>query len=96
LSALVDNAIAEFHKQTAMLSNPNRAVLDMVAADIWKGPGVANFPLKGLHAARQLGFLSHVNARVQISTSGKWQRLITPAGQLFFDTQPARPKLRVI
>ena len=96
LTEIVEKAIEQFHQQAAQLPNADRKVLDMIAGQIWKGPGVAHFPLKGLHAARQLGFLSVANARAEFSTHGSWKRLVTPAGQVFFDESPKKPKLRVI
>ena len=96
LLSLVDDAIAEFHRQAAQLPNADKSLLDMIAREVWKAPGVYGFPLRGLHAARQLGFLSVANARAEFSTSGQWKRLSTPGGHLFFDTAPKRPQLRVL
>ena len=92
----VDEAIAEFHRQAAQLPNADKTLLDMIAREIWQAPGIYGFPLRGLHAARQLGFLSVANARAEFSTSGQWKRLGTPGGYLFFDTAPKRPQLRVL
>ncbi|MEY4323763.1 MAG: hypothetical protein RL410_1544 [Actinomycetota bacterium] len=96
LKTHVDDAIAEFHRQVAQVPHADDKLRDFIATEIWKRPGVASFPVKGLHAARLLGFLSIENARTEIASNGKWKRLITPAGQVFFDSEPKKPSLRVI
>ncbi len=96
LKSHVDDAIAEFHRQVAQVPNADEKLRDFIATEIWKRPGVASFPIKGLHAARLLGFLTIENARTEIASNGKWKRLITPAGQVFFDSEPKKPSLRVI
>lgn len=93
---LVDAAIADYHKQVEQFPSADRKFLDHMAEGVWSRPGIAAFPLKALHAARSLGFLSHANARVEFSTLNGWKRLVTPAGQIFVNTNQARPKLRVI
>jgi hypothetical protein len=96
ISELVDDAVAEYHKQAEMFPSADRKFLDHLAEQVWARPGVATFPLKSLHAARQLGFLSHPNARVEFATLDGWKRLVTPAGQIFINTRAKRPKLRVV
>lgn len=93
---LVDAAISDYHKQVEQFPSADRKFLDHIAEGVWSRPGIAAFPLKALHAARSLGFLSHANARVEFSTLNGWKRLVTPAGQIFVNTNQARPKLRVI
>ena len=93
---VVDAAIADYHKQVEMYPTADRKFLDHIAESVWARPGIAAFPLKALHAARSLGFLSHANARVEFATLNGWKRLVTPAGQVFVNTNVARPKLRVI
>jgi hypothetical protein len=96
VSDVVDSAIAEYHRQSAAFPTADRALLDQLATQIWQGPGIAAFPLRGLHAARQLGFLSIPNARAEFSTLNGWKRFMTPAGQIFFNASPPRTKLRVV
>lgn len=93
---LVDAAVADYHKQVEMFPTADRKFLDHIAEGVWARPGIAAFPLKALHAARSLGFLSHANARVEFATLNGWKRLVTPAGQVFVNTNVSRPKLRVI
>ena len=96
VAEIVDDAIKDFHRQTEAFPSADRIFLDHLAEQIWQRPGVAAFPLKALHAARQFGFLGHANAQVEFSTLDGWKRLITPAGQVFVNTNTVRPKLRVI
>lgn len=96
VSDVVDAAIAEYHRQSAAFPTADRSLLDQLASQIWQGPGIAAFPLRGLHAARQLGFLSIPNAKAEFSTLQGWKKLMTPAGQIFFNATPPRAKLRVV
>lgn len=96
VSDVVDAAIAEYHRQSAAFPTADRVLLDQLATQIWQGPGIAAFPLRGLHAARQLGFLSIPNARAEFATLQGWKKLQTPAGQIFFNATPPRAKLRVV
>jgi len=96
VSDVVEAAIADFHRQSAAFPTADRKLLDQLATQIWQGPGIASFPLKGLHAARQLGFLTHANARADFATLNGWKRLVTPAGTVFSNTTPPRTKLRVV
>lgn len=93
---VVDAAISDYHKQVELYPNADRKFLDHIAEGVWARPGIAAFPLKALHAARSLGFLTHANARVEFATLNGWKRLVTPAGQVFVNTNAARPKLRVL
>lgn len=96
LIELVDGGIRDFHEQTSMLPSKNSAIEDQIAREIWNRPGVSGMPLCGLHAARQLGFLNHPDAKADFSSSQTWRRLITPAGQIFWRPQVKRAKLKLV
>ena len=49
----------------------------------WDKPGWGGLPMRALHAARLLGFLTHPGARIETATVSGWKRLVTPAGQVF-------------
>ena len=96
VTEVVEAAVAEFHRRAAEQPHADRKTLESIGERVWQGPGLAGFPLKGLHAARQLGFLHHANARVEFGTLQGWKRMVTPSGYLFFNDNPAKPKLRVL
>lgn len=96
LVELVDDGIRDFHQQTEMLPSRNQSIEDQLAREIWNRPGMAGMPLSGLHAARQLGFLNHPDARAEFHTNGNWRRLITPAGQIFWRPTLKRAKLKLV
>lgn len=96
LISTVEHAIQDYHQQISLYPNATQLMKDNIATQIWKRPGIAGFPLRGLHAARQLGFITHKNARVEFATQEHWKRLITPAGQVFVDERGKKSKLRVI
>lgn len=54
-----------------------------MAEDIWARPGFGGMPVRGLHAARQLGMIGDDSARVAVATNGQWRRLSTSRGQVF-------------
>lgn len=93
---LVEAGIRDFHDQVSALPSKNPAIEDQLAKEIWSRQGVAGMPLSGLHAARQLGFLSHQDAKAEFATNQTWKRLITPAGQIFWRPQVKRAKLQLV
>lgn len=93
---LVEEGVAEYHRQASAHPTANHQLLDQIARDVWRQPALCGMPRSGLHAARQLGFLNHPDARAEFATAGTWRRLITPAGQVFWQQAQRRPKLRVV
>ena len=90
---VVDEAVAEFRKRSTSGADPQR-----LAQEIWERPGFGGLPLRALHAARRLGFLSDDASRVSASTCTGWKRLTTVRGQVFVRTVPpvGRPSLTVV
>ena len=90
---VVDEAVAEFRKRSAAGADPQR-----LAQEIWERPGFGGLPVRALHAARRLGFLSDDASRVSASTCTGWKRLTTVRGQVFVRTVPpvGRPRLLVV
>lgn len=100
LVPLVDTAVAEFRRRAAAASDssPSSPELTCLAQEIWDRPGFGGLPLRALHAARRLGFLSDDASRVSASTCTGWKRLTTVRGQVFVRTVPpvSRPSLSVV
>lgn len=97
---LVDTAVAEFRRRAAGVSDssPGSPELQRLAQEIWDRPGFGGLPLRALHAARRLGFLSDDASRLSASTCTGWKRLTTVRGQVFVRTVPPvnRPSLTVV
>ena len=55
----------------------------LLAEATWDAPGWGGLPMRALHAARLLGFLTYPGARIETATISGWKRLVTPAGQVF-------------
>ena len=89
----VDGAVAEFRRRAS-------AVVDQqaLAEQIWERPSFGGLPLRVLHAARRLGFLTDDASRVTACTMTGWKRLTTVRGQVFVRTQTPtqRPDLSVV
>lgn len=80
VSPIVDAAVAEFRRTVPRSGSLNA---ELVAEAAWDAPGWGGLPMRALHAARLLGFLSHPGARLETATTSGWKRLVTPAGQVF-------------
>jgi len=97
---LVDSAVAEFRRRAAAASDPSPGSpeLQRLAQEIWDRPGFGGLPMRALHAARRLGFLSDDASRLSASTCTGWKRLTTVRGQVFVRTVPPvnRPSLTVV
>lgn len=97
---LVDTAVAEFRRRAPGVANPSpgSAELQRLAQEIWDRPGFGGLPMRALHAARRLGFLTDDASRVSASTCTGWKRLTTVRGQVFVRTVPpvSRPSLTVV
>jgi hypothetical protein len=89
----VDVAIAEFRRRAASVVDPQA-----LAEQIWERPSFGGLPLRVLHAARRLGFLTDDASRVTACTMTGWKRLTTVRGQVFVRTHTPtqRPDLSVV
>jgi hypothetical protein len=92
VSPLVDDAVARFRASVPRAGSLNS---ELLAEATWDAPGWGGLPMRALHAARLLGFLTHPGARIETATISGWKRLVTPAGQVFVRsvTGPARLSL---
>ena len=68
------------------------------AEQMWERNSFGGLPLRVLHAARRLGFLTDDASRITASTTTGWKRLTTVRGQVFVRTVPPtqRPGLSVV
>lgn len=80
LTPRIDAAVAEFR---ASVPRSGSVHAELLAEATWDRPGWGGVPMRALHAARLLGFLTHPGARVETATVSGWKRLVTPAGQIF-------------
>ncbi len=90
LAPVVDAAVAEFRAQVPKSGSLNAT---LVAEAAWDAPGYGALPMRALHAARLLGFLSHPGARIETGNISGWKRLVTPSGQIFVRSTSLPPKL---
>jgi len=93
LAPVVDAAVAEFRAQVPKSGSLNSTLL---AEATWDAPGYGALPMRALHAARLLGFLSHPGARIETSNITGWKRLVTPSGQIFVRSTALPPKLSLV
>jgi hypothetical protein len=89
----VDAAVAEFRRRAPSVVDPQA-----LAEQIWERPSFGGLPLRVLHAARRLGFLTDDASRVTACTMTGWKRLTTVRGQVFVRTHTPtqRPDLSVV
>lgn len=89
----VDAAVAEFRRRATSVVDPQA-----LAEQIWERPSFGGLPLRVLHAARRLGFLTDDASRVTACTMTGWKRLTTVRGQVFVRTHTPtqRPDLSVV
>ncbi len=89
----VDAAVAEFRRRAPGVVDPQ-----VLAEQIWERPSFGGLPLRVLHAARRLGFLTDDASRVTACTMTGWKRLTTVRGQVFVRTHTPtqRPDLSVV
>jgi hypothetical protein len=89
----VDAAVAEFRRRASSVVDPQ-----VLAEQIWERPSFGGLPLRVLHAARRLGFLTDDASRVTACTMTGWKRLTTVRGQVFVRTQAPtqRPDLSLV
>jgi hypothetical protein len=89
----VDAAVAEFR---ARVPATGGIQAELVAEATWDAPGWGGVPMRALHAARLMGFLTHPGARVETGTTTGWKRLVTPGGQVFVRSTAAPVRLSVV
>lgn len=89
----VDAAVAEFRRRAATVVDAQA-----LAEQIWERNSFGGLPLRALHAARRLGFLTDDASRVTACTMTGWKRLTTVRGQVFVRTHSPtrRPDLSVV
>lgn len=89
----VDAAVAEFRRRASAVVDPQA-----LAEQIWERSSFGGLPLRVLHAARRLGFLTDDASRVTACTMTGWKRLTTVRGQVFVRTYAPtrRPDLSVV
>jgi hypothetical protein len=93
LAPVVDAAVAEFRAHVPKAGSLNSTLLAEAA---WDAPGYGALPMRALHAARLLGFLSHAGARIETATITGWKRLSTPSGQIFVRSTALPAKLAFV
>jgi len=93
VSPRVDAAVAAFR---AAVPSTGSFHAELVAEAAWDAAGWGGVPMRALHAARLLGFLSHPGARIETGTTSGWKRLVTPAGQVFVRNSAGPVKLSVV
>ncbi|MCA0329983.1 MAG: hypothetical protein LCI03_08770 [Actinobacteria bacterium] len=89
----VDTAVAAFRASVPATGSVNA---ELLAEAAWDAPGWGGVPMRALHAARLLGFLSHPGARIETGTTSGWKRLTTPAGQVFVRATAGPVRLSVV
>jgi hypothetical protein len=89
----VDEAVAGFR---AAVPATGSFHADLVAEAAWDAPGWGGVPMRALHAAKLLGFLTHPGARVETGTAPSWKRLVAPGGQVFVRSALAPVRLSVV
>ena len=93
VSAKVDDAVAAFR---ASVPSTGSFHAELVAEATWDAPGWGGLPMRALHAARLLGFLTHPGARIETATVSGWKRLVTPAGQVFVRSAAGPARLSLV
>ena len=78
LTPAVEEAVAEFRARAPMVPST-----EALASEIWGRTSFGGLPLRALHAARLLGFLTSDSSRVTAATCTGWKRFSTVRGQVF-------------
>ena len=91
--AKVDDAVAAFRTSVPSTGSFHA---ELVAEATWDAPGWGGLPMRALHAARLLGFLTHPGARIETATVSGWKRLVTPAGQVFVRSTAGPARLSLV
>lgn len=90
LLPMVDAAVAEYRTRTA---GAPPLIQQTTADEIWSRIAWAGLPLRVLHAAALMGFLTRDASRVAAATSGPWKRLTTSRGQVFVHATGAQARI---
>lgn len=93
VSPKVDAAVAAFR---ATIPRSGSFQAELVAEAAWDATGWGGLPMRALHAARLLGFLTHPGARIESGTISGWKRLVTPAGQVFVRSSAGPVRLSLV
>ena len=93
VSPKVDEAVAAFRASVPATGSFHA---ELVAEATWDAPGWGGVPMRALHAARLLGFLTHPGARIETGTISGWKRLVTPAGQVFVRSTAGPARLSLV
>jgi hypothetical protein len=89
----IDAAVTAFR---AAVPSTGSFHAELVAEAAWDAAGWGGVPMRALHAARLLGFLTHPGARIETGTTTGWKRLVTPAGQVFVRNSAGPARLSVV
>jgi hypothetical protein len=89
----IDEAVAAFRASVPASGSFHG---ELVAEATWDAPGWGGLPMRALHAARLLGFLTHPGARIETATVSGWKRLVTPAGQVFVRSTAGPARLSLV
>lgn len=89
---LVEESITEFKSRA-----PYVADTQVLADQIWDRAAFGGLPMRVLHAACRLGFLTDDGSRISACTASGWKRFATVRGQVFLRTvPPGQRPLRVV
>ena len=89
----IDEAVTAFRAQVPATGSLQS---DLLAEATWSAPGWGGLPMRALHAAKLMGFLSHPGARLETGTAPGWKRLVSPAGQVFVRGSGVPARLSVV
>ena len=88
----VDEAVAKFR---ASVPSTGSFQSELLAEAAWDAPGWGGVPMRALHAARLVGFLTHPGARIETGTTSGWKRFSAPGGQVFVRNAAGPVRLRL-
>jgi hypothetical protein len=89
----VDEAVASFR---ASVPSTGSFQAELLAEAAWDAPGWGGVPMRALHAARLVGFLTHPGARIETGTTSGWKRFSAPGGQVFVRSSAGPVRLSLV
>jgi hypothetical protein len=89
----VDEAVARFR---ASVPSTGSFQGELLAEAAWDAPGWGGVPMRALHAARLVGFLTHPGARIETGTTSGWKRFSAPGGQVFVRSSAGPVRLSLV
>lgn len=92
---VVEAAVAQFRSRVPN-ADVNPEMAEREADRIWSRPGWQAVPVRALHTAKALGFLSNAEAQVAAARLPGWSRFSTPAGQVFTPDEVGTLSLRLL